>query len=55
MCNPKIWEVEAEGSDVQGQPGLHSVLINKTKKRGPWYALANKGTWQADSWNPHED
>jgi hypothetical protein len=25
-CNPSIWEAEAEGLQVQGQPVLHSKL-----------------------------
>jgi hypothetical protein len=31
-CNPSTGDVEAGGSEVQGQPGLHKTLSQKKKK-----------------------
>jgi hypothetical protein len=31
-CNPSTQEVEAEGSWVQGQSGLHSETLSQKKK-----------------------
>jgi hypothetical protein len=31
LCNPSIWEAEAEGSGVEGQFGLHGETLSQTK------------------------
>jgi hypothetical protein len=32
ICNPNIWEAEAGGLQVPGQPGLRETLSSKRKK-----------------------
>jgi hypothetical protein len=31
-CNPSIWEAEAGGMRVSGQPGLHSETLSVSKR-----------------------
>jgi hypothetical protein len=31
ICNPSIWEAEAGGWQVGGQPGLHSEILPQKK------------------------
>jgi hypothetical protein len=32
-CNPTTLEAEAEGAQVQGQPGLHNEILSHTYKQ----------------------
>jgi hypothetical protein len=34
-CNPRILEVEVGGSQVRGQPGLHSEILSQNTKEIP--------------------
>jgi hypothetical protein len=41
--NPSIWEVEAEGLVVQGQPQLHETMCHR-KKKEKWPSCQRQST-----------
>jgi hypothetical protein len=36
FCNPSTQTAETRGSQVQGQPGIHSEFLSQTNKRMNW-------------------
>lgn len=44
-CNPSAQAAEAGGSQIGGQPGLHTVFLtqDETKPRAKWYILRGVG------------
>jgi hypothetical protein len=45
-CTPRTQEAEEEGSQVRGQPGLHSEIlslktkVNSLRENGGWWEIA---------------
>jgi hypothetical protein len=43
--NPMPWEAEAGGSQVQGQPGLHSKKLSEKPNKKPNRNIFNQGIY----------